>query len=851
MVPAFSTHQRAGEITFRHKTGLTYEATILTYTFAPSPADRPKLTMNWGDGTSSEILRTEMIDLPDDIRRNVYVGEHTFNGNGEYLLSVEDPNRNYGVLNLPNSVNTPLFIQTLLVINPFFAPNNSPQLLLPPIDNGCTNFPYLHNPGVFDADGDSISYKLVPCRGAGGQVVPGYVLPNQVGNNIGGLISLDTYSGDFLWDSPKQQGEYNIAILIEEFRNGIRIGFVVRDMQIIIQACNNQPPVIDPIPDTCVIAGEAVQFNVVANDPDGHKITLTGTGGPFMVSVSPAIFDQPVSGNGSVSQVFKWYTVCEHVRLASYPVYFKAKDNGFPVNLVDIETVNITVIGPPVQNLTTTPWGNSIILNWNQSPCANATGYKIYRRNGYYGYTPAYCETGVPEYTGYKEIASLNGLSTTTYTDDNTGAGLIHGIDYCYMVIAVFPDGAQSIASEEVCTTLKRDLPIITKVSITKTDAATGTADIEWVKPTELDFSQTPGPFKYMIYRAHPAGSAFVLIDSLDGLTDTNYSDVNLNTAENQLAYRIGLLNNTPGNRFMVGYTQTATSVFLKIAPTDQALVLGWNYAVPWSNDTMVIYRQNPLTLLFDSIAFTTGESYRDTGLVNGQTYCYKLKSVGAYSDSTLPAPLWNLSQENCARPVDNVAPCVPTLSVAADCDQIEHLLSWTTPDPECAADIQSWNIWYAAQPDLDYTLLVNTGPANLTSWLHTDLQGIAGCYAITAIDSSGNESLFSNKVCIDIDTCPTYHLPNVFTPNHDLSNDVFRPFPYTSVERIDLTIFNRWGSVVFKTTDPEINWDGKDMNTHQDCSEGVYFYVCDVYERRLSGLSKRLLSGPVHLLRK
>jgi len=41
-------------------------------------------------------------------------------------------------------------------------------------------------------------------------------------------------TGDFFWDSPPQQGEYNIAILVEEWRNGVKIGSVLRDMQIII-----------------------------------------------------------------------------------------------------------------------------------------------------------------------------------------------------------------------------------------------------------------------------------------------------------------------------------------------------------------------------------------------------------------------------------------------------------------------------------------------------------------------------------------------------------------------------------------------------------------------------------------
>lgn len=847
----FATHERAGEITFRHKTGLTYEITILTYTYAPSPADRPELDISWGDGTFGVIQRTDSTNMPNEIRRNVYIGDHTYNGNGEYLLTVEDANRNSGILNIPNSVNTPMFIQTLLVIHPFFEPNSSPQLLLPPIDNGCTNLPYLHNPGAFDIDGDSLSYKLVDCRGAGGYVIPGFVLPNQVGSNIGSSITLDPIIGDFLWDSPKQQGEYNIAILIEEWRKGIRIGYITRDMQIIIEACNNHPPVIDPIMDTCVIAGDTVSFNVLVTDEDiNDHITLTGTGGPLVITISPAIFDQPVTGHSPINSIFTWHTVCQHIRKAPYQCYFKATDNGNPVNLIDIETANITVIGPPVENLTATPFANTIILGWDQSPCSNAIGYKLYRRNGYYGYNHGYCETGVPAYTGYVEIATINGLNVTSYTDDNSGTGLVHGIDYCYMIVAIYSDGAQSIASEEICTVLKRDLPVITKVSINKTAQPDGIADIEWVKPTDLDYSQTPGPFKYFIYRSASSGSAFILIDSLDGLSDTDYVDQNINTFDNQLAYRVELLNNTPANRFIVGSSEKATSVFLNISATDHKLILGWTYTVPWINDTMVVYRQNPATMMFDSIGFTNGTLYADTGLINGTQFCYKLKSIGRYSDSTMPAPLLNFSQEKCAIPYDNVAPAKPVLSVETDCDQLNNILSWTNPGTPSNSDILKYNIWYSPVSEGDFSLLATVFNINDTSYVHSGLSGLAGCYMLTAVDSNGNESNYSNVVCIDIDFCPMYSLPNVFTPNFDNKNDFFKPFPYTSVEKINIQIFNRWGSVVFETTDPDIMWDGKNMSSHEDCSDGVYYYICDVYERRLSGLSKRLLSGVIHLLR-
>jgi gliding motility-associated-like protein len=118
------------------------------------------------------------------------------------------------------------------------------------------------------------------------------------------------------------------------------------------------------------------------------------------------------------------------------------------------------------------------------------------------------------------------------------------------------------------------------------------------------------------------------------------------------------------------------------------------------------------------------------------------------------------------------------------------------------------------------------------------------------AVDSAGNRSDRSNIVCVDISICGSYRLPNVFTPNNDDINDRFKAFSFTSVERINLTIFNRWGRIVYESNDPGFEWDGKNMNNNRDCADGVYFYVCDVFEIQLEGLTKRTITGSVTIIR-
>src|SRR6056297_3055037 len=120
----FATHNRAGEITYVQIDDFTYEITITTFTNTQPttsgwpPVDRPTLEIDFGDNTTAMVDRVEMIDLPDYYRKNTYITTHTFPGPGTYELVVEDPNRNEGVSNIPNSVTVVFSIKTIMQINP-------------------------------------------------------------------------------------------------------------------------------------------------------------------------------------------------------------------------------------------------------------------------------------------------------------------------------------------------------------------------------------------------------------------------------------------------------------------------------------------------------------------------------------------------------------------------------------------------------------------------------------------------------------------------------------------------------------------------------------------------------------
>ncbi len=846
-----ATHNRAGEITLTQLDEFTYEITITTFTYTLSQADRSQLEVQWGDNTYSTSYRISITKLPNYYQKNVYTAQHSFPGAGTFEIVVQDPNRNLGVKNIPNSVNVVFSIKTVITINPAIGQNSTPVLLNPPIDRAALGQIFIHNPAAYDPDGDSISYKLTVCTEEDGKPIEGYELPAY-----SDTLFIDAVTGDLTWKNPKEIGIYNIAIDIEEWRMGVKIGNIIRDMQIEVYETDNHAPVIDSMGNYCVEAGNILAINVVANDADNDLIDLTAAGGPFIVNSNPAQFTEITesTGPGHSESTFLWQTDCSHARQQMYTVVFKAEDDDPETILVDLKTVNIKVIGPAPETPNLIPSSNSITVTWKMDSCEHVVGYQIYRKDGPAAYVPDTCTNGIPKSTGYQLAGISTNRSDTIFVDEGGGSGLEQGAEYCYVIVSVYPDGSFSFPSNESCTPLVAGTPSFLQASVIK-DSPSGDIELRWAQPRDLDTIPALGPYEYIITRSNNDlfgnSEDQVFIKQTPDITDTVFIDQDVDTEVFPYSYKIELYNNEPGFRFRIGdpeIREVASSLYPELVGTDNQIEIKMVKNVPWINYDYTIYRDNDGSGSFEQIGFTTEPYYLDKGLVNMQEYCYRIESTGWRSVGGRRFENSNISHINCTQPYDSIPPCIPMLNGKSFCDEFYNYLTWSFPDEGCLEDVEGYKLYYSPNENDSPTLISEYESLKTdTSYLDYKLdESLTGCYYISAIDSFGNESALSARLCLD--ECSNYILPNVFSPNNDQINDLYFPLRTAYVEKVDFQVYNRWGLLVFNTDDPDINWDGKLNESDKIVSPGVYYYICEVFEPRLGGLESYTLTGFIYI---
>jgi len=95
----------------------------------------------------------------------------------------------------------------------------------------------------------------------------------------------------------------------------------------------------------------------------------------------------------------------------------------------------------------------------------------------------------------------------------------------------------------------------------------------------------------------------------------------------------------------------------------------------------------------------------------------------------------------------------------------------------------------------------------------------------------------------------PGLWMPNAFSPDDNGQNDEFKPVTQrTTLEPYKLLIFNRWGQLVFESSDPERGWDG--TFNGESCPAGSYSYLLQYREAEIESSGIKTLRGMVSLIR-
>ncbi|MDP2388610.1 MAG: PKD domain-containing protein, partial [Bacteroidota bacterium] len=165
-------------------------------------------------------------------------------------------------------------------LNNVAAPNNnSPIFTAQPLPYMCVNQAVCYNFGIVEQDGNTLQYSLVD-----GLEGPGLPLTYNAGYSgtspIQG-ITIDPVTGQINF-TPTTQGDFVVTVRVDEFdANGVMVGSVIRDIQVVVQNCTNQTMACGS---GGLTAGNITGNGATLNPANPHEIQIC-EGIPFSFNV--------------------------------------------------------------------------------------------------------------------------------------------------------------------------------------------------------------------------------------------------------------------------------------------------------------------------------------------------------------------------------------------------------------------------------------------------------------------------------------------------------------------------------------------------------------------------------------
>lgn len=693
--------------------------------------------------------------------------------------------------------------------------NSSPTFnnLLPAFICVNDNFSFDHS--ATDPDGDSLVYRLTPPFSAGDQndflptpTPPPYaqvnfVPPFSTANPMGGnpALALNPQTG-LLTVRPTQLGQYVFSISVSEFRNGVLISELKRDIQVNVIDCPiNFPPAVErPVGNQ--VSGDTLYFYQGEENCFDFRFTdRNGAGLPddlLKVNISGDILGggalpppyATFPGGNSLAPPYStqlcWAPPCDYGGTSISALYLRVEDtNDCPGPNVTFDTIYVKVLpgqaSPPELRCVSVEGPSQIDLSWEPLPAVDQQGfdaYYVYRNDG----------------TGWNLLGQVANPNQTTYSD-NTATNA-YGQAYCYRLATakICPEFFISNPGPGICSILT----IATPVSQVQ-------SQISW-----NGYDGWGGPVYTVLGND---GTERVLADNVSGttylFTDCAFEGTfRVRTVDPQTGCEVYSAPTSPVRQ--VDSPPTAVQLCrVTVADSSDGIELEW---IPSVDDDLTAIRilRKPRTggsyqVIFEGTDFQQSSYFDQEVDVNAGSYCYRLE----YEDFC-----------------GNLATSDPDCSIFLTGEGTEGQISiaWT-PYEGWVQDVSTYEVWDLAGTPQQVATFEN----QISSFVNSNLPPAQArfCYRVIARESEGGCGLESqsNEICVTFP--PRYFLPNAFSPNGDGHNDRFE-VKGLFVNSFNLTIFNRWGLKVFQSQSLDETWDGNTSSGGQ-AQEGVYMYLVQI----------------------
>ncbi len=470
-------------------------------------------------------------------------------------------------------------------------------------------------------------------------------------------------------------------------------------------------------------------------------------------------------------------------------------------------------IGPksdPI-NYVTISNNSDVLINWPKSKYSRFSSYNLYR-----------------DFSGFTNFFTSTNVKDTSYI---VNSGLdVNNLSYCYTINITDNCNIQGAPLQAHCTML-----------LTVIDTGINQLNLAWLAYNGWDKGALKGVERYRIYRKIGSGP-YKLLDST---VNTFYVDDSL--CPNVYCYYIEALQKN-GIWKSLSNEACKTPKYIKpsipVIPISTSVNSFSNTYTKWQPYTgvknlrrYIISRYYQGTSLDDYYAYSDSAGFIDDKLdvfTNRESYTYTIRAEDHCGNLTKPSSISK------------------TILLTGQSVNYVAQIRWT-PYAKWHSGVKQYQIFIRQNGTFQYLAFVDSSKKvydfdYLDSKLNDSL-----CFKIRAIKDTLGQTIesFSNIVCMVSE--PQLWVPNVFSPNRNGYNEVFIPravliFNNTGNPILDynLQIFNRWGEMVFETSDATVGWDGNYKD--KPCQEGHYVYK--IKALGLDGVKNFNLEGVLTLLR-